>query len=112
MPSTPYFAEIANPPFGCLLRIVFQGEDPVRVEQAAHTLAAGLAKDATIASGAASLLGPAPCPILKIRNLHRWHLIVKAREPETLAAVMAALPEAHDSGGVRMLVDRDPVALL
>ena len=71
------------PPFGSLLRLVFQGEDPLRVEAAAHDAARRrLAKDATIAAGRASLLGPAPCPILKIRNLHRWHLIVKARESE------------------------------
>ena len=91
---------------------MFQGEDPSRVEAAARAQAAALSRGSTLASRAASLLGPAPCPILKIRNLHRWHLIVKARQSETLAAILRALPEALDAGGVRVLVDRDPVALL
>ena len=101
------------PPFGSLLRIVFQGEDAVARGTGGPRAARRVSRRTPRSRpAAASLLGPAPCPILKIRNLHRWHLIAKARESEALAAVMAALPEAHDSGGVRMLVDRDPVALL
>ena len=65
---------------GRLLRVVFQGEERCASSRRRARSRPALAKDATIASGAASLLGPAPCPILKIRNLHRWHLIVKARE--------------------------------
>jgi primosomal protein N' (replication factor Y) (superfamily II helicase) len=100
------------PPFGFLLRLVFQGPDSLRVETAARERAAALAKHAAIASGRATLLGPAPCPILKVRNDHRWHLLVKAREAETLSELVRDLPESHGAGGVRMLVDRDPVALL
>jgi primosomal protein N' (replication factor Y) len=100
------------PPFGSLLRIVFQGTSAIEVESAARSRAASFASLPAVASRAASLLGPAPCPILKIRNLHRWHLIVKARQSETLAEVLGSLPDSLDSGGVRALVDRDPVALL
>jgi primosomal protein N' (replication factor Y) len=107
-----YRRSAGYPPFGFLLRLVFQGPEPLRVEAAARDAAARLAKDATIAAGAATVLGPAPCPILKIRNDHRWHLIVKARESAALSAVMQGLPESHESRGVRTMVDRDPVALL
>jgi primosomal protein N' (replication factor Y) len=100
------------PPFGSLLRLVFQGESAAAVEDAARTRSAALLAHAVVASGAASLLGPAPCPILKIKNLVRWHVIVKAKAGETISAVLESLPESLDSGGVRVLVDRDPVALL
>jgi primosomal protein N' (replication factor Y) len=106
-----YRRSAGYPPFGSLLRVVFQGEAPLRVEEAARAMAAALAANPAIASGAASVLGPAPCPILKIRNLHRWHLIVKARASESLSAILATLPESRDHA-VRTLVDRDPVALL
>jgi primosomal protein N' (replication factor Y) len=99
------------PPFGALLRVVFQGTDAARVEAAARAHAEALRGSDPISSGAAAVLGPAPCPILKIRNHHRWHLIVKAREQDVLSAVMAELPEVRDRA-VRALVDRDPVALL
>jgi hypothetical protein len=48
---------------------------------------------------------------VKIRNHHRWHLIVKGPDAEALSAIVAKLPDSPDSR-VRMLVDRDPVALL
>lgn len=99
------------PPFGALLRVIFQGEEPLRVEAAASAFSESLRAMAAITSGFATLLGPAPCPIGKIRNLHRWHVIVKARGQATLSEVLAGLPESQDRG-VRVLIDRDPVALL
>jgi primosomal protein N' (replication factor Y) len=60
-----------------------------------------------------SVLGPAPCPIERIREHWRWHLLIKAAEPEPLTRLVRYLAaRAPVPGGVRLVVDRDPVSLL
>ena len=62
------------------------------------------------------LIGPAPCPIERIRDRWRWHLLLRAEDPRLLGRVTRFFAERfrlpagkHD---MRMTVDRDPVALL
>jgi len=55
------------------------------------------------------VLGPAPCPIERLKGRWRWHVLVKASEPRALGRVVRAW-------GARaravVVVDRDPVTLL
>jgi primosomal protein N' (replication factor Y) len=54
------------------------------------------------------VLGPAPCPIERLKGRWRWHVLVKAAEPRAIGRVVRALGER--ARGV--VVDRDPVSLL
>jgi primosomal protein N' (replication factor Y) len=55
------------------------------------------------------VLGPAPCPITRLRGLWRWHVLVKAAEARALGRVVRAWrAKAHRA----VTVDRDPVSLL
>jgi len=62
-----------------------------------------------------SVVGPAPCPVEKIKQRWRWHALVKSERQNVLTEVGSyfvrrfELPKAH---GLRMAWDRDPVALL
>ena len=59
------------------------------------------------------LLGPAPAPVVKIRNLYRFHLQLRAPSPKPLQDLLqAVLPGLHPPGGVELAVDIDPVSLL
>jgi primosomal protein N' (replication factor Y) len=62
-----------------------------------------------------SIVGPAPCPVDRIKNRWRWHLLVKAEHPADLTRLgryfleRFRLPKEAD---LRVAFDRDPVALL
>jgi primosomal protein N' (replication factor Y) len=59
------------------------------------------------------VLGPAPCPIDRLRSRWRWHFLIKADRPASLGPVLRQLARRHGlSGPLRLEIDRDPEALL
>ena len=61
------------------------------------------------------LVGPAPCPIDRIKNRWRWHLILKAEQAGELTRVGRYFLERFEvpkTAQLRIAFDRDPVALL
>lgn len=100
----------AYPPAVGLVRFVAVGEDAARTERAAERVAAWLRRaGAERLGGALTVLGPAPCPITRLKGRWRWHVLVKAAEPRALGRVVRAW-RSVGRGGV--VVDRDPVVLL
>jgi primosomal protein N' (replication factor Y) len=60
---------------------------------------------------ASTVLGPAPCPLMRLKGKWRWHVLVKSAERRALGRVVRAWrAKAHRGGGV--IVDRDPQSLL
>jgi primosomal protein N' (replication factor Y) len=57
-------------------------------------------------------LGPAPCPIPRLKGRWRWHVLVKATESRAIGRVVRAWRRRSAAGGATVVVDRDPVALL
>jgi primosomal protein N' (replication factor Y) len=61
------------------------------------------------------VIGPAPCPVERIKNRWRWHLLIKSEHPTELTRLgryfveRFPVPKAAD---LRVTFDRDPVALL
>jgi primosomal protein N' (replication factor Y) (superfamily II helicase) len=61
------------------------------------------------------VIGPAPCPVERIKNRWRWHLLLKAEHPRELTRIGRYLMERFElpaTADLRMTFDRDPVALL
>jgi primosomal protein N' (replication factor Y) len=103
-PGPPY------PPSVGLVRFVASGRDQARTAAIAERVAAWLRRAGTERlGGALTVLGPAPCPITRLRGLWRWHVLVKATEARALGRVVRAWrAKAHRA----VTVDRDPVSLL
>lgn len=61
-----------------------------------------------------AVVGPAPCPIDRLRDRWRWHFLLKSRDPAALGSVLRYLAarQAPRSGELRLEIDRDPEALL
>jgi primosomal protein N' (replication factor Y) len=105
----------AYPPHVRLANLLFSGAEERRVQEAAEAASAwldGLIRARTLRG--ISLVGPAPCPIDRIRRRWRWHLLLKAVDPATPGAVLRYFagrfqPAAHD---VQVEIDRDPLSLL
>ena len=103
----------AYPPHTSLVHLVLSGEDQAAVNQRASALADWCER--TIAKSALPLLvlGPAPCPIERIKDRWRVHLILKGT-PQALGRwVRTAAPRLGvPRGGVRISIDRDPASLM
>ncbi len=103
------------PPHTRLANIVVSGPDQVRVQEGAEAAVAwldGLIEARSI--DALTLLGPAPCPIDRLRARWRWHLLLKSRDPSVLGKVLRYFARRFEppSGDLRLEIDRDPVSLL
>jgi primosomal protein N' (replication factor Y) len=103
------------PPNVRIANIVFSG----LVEEATARLAihAGewLRELAARAGDEVTVVGPAPCPIERIKNRWRWHVLLKSAHPGELTRVSRYFMERFDvpnTAQLRVTLDRDPVALL
>jgi primosomal protein N' (replication factor Y) len=105
--------EADYPPYKRLVALRFTGPEQAAVERVAESVAAR-------ARGAlpegVELLGPAPQPIARLRNLHRWHLLLRGSSAAKVrSAAREALDWAEGEGldrKVRVGADVDPVEVL
>lgn len=60
------------------------------------------------------VVGPAPAPIEKLHGRWRWHFLLRSPSPRDLGAALHAFRDGFQAKGrdVRLIIDRDPVALL
>ncbi len=106
--SPPY------PPNVRLANIVFSGTK----EHAAGELAIAAAEWLrelleTQKVGEVTVIGPAPCPIERIKNRWRWHVLLKSAQAGDLTRVCRYFMERFPvPANLRVTLDRDPVALL
>jgi primosomal protein N' (replication factor Y) len=106
----------AYPPFVRLANVVLSGADEAGTAQAAIATAdwtRALLRERGIRS--VELVGPAPCPVHRIKERWRWHFFIRTADGALLTRLggylAARAPVARDPA-VRLVVDRDPVALL
>ena len=103
----------AYPPFVAIANVLLSGPEEVAVADAG-TLVADWCTRLVAAKGLTlAVLGPAPCPLARLKERWRWHVVVKGPSREVGAFVRYAsrrLPKLP--GDVRVVVDRDPVSLL
>lgn len=106
---------LCYPPFSRLANIRFTGNTLKHVAESARHSADFLRNKIISAKTPATLLGPAPSPLEKIRSKYRWQMLIKA---PTAAAISNLLSTANEKlgkdllPGVRMTIDVDPINLL
>jgi primosomal protein N' (replication factor Y) (superfamily II helicase) len=104
------------PPTLRLVNVVFSGHREEETMQlavdSAERLRAMLAKQP---GSDVTIIGPAKCPIERIKNRWRWHFMLKSANARQLTKVARYLAErlpVPGKGQLRVVVDRDPVSLL
>jgi primosomal protein N' (replication factor Y) (superfamily II helicase) len=104
----------AYPPFVALAHVVLSGTTQDATVAAALTTSEWIrALIAERGLRGVELVGPAPCPVERIKDRWRWHLLLKSVKPTLMSRVARYVAErAPVSGAVRLVVDRDPVSLL
>jgi primosomal protein N' (replication factor Y) len=108
--SPPY------PPTNRLANVIVSGTDEGAVATTARDVTTWLHRlQEARALTAIQLIGPAPCPVERIQQRWRWHVLVKSTESRALTQVLRYLathvtvPAQHE---LRLTIDRDPGSLL
>ncbi|HEV8447029.1 MAG TPA: primosomal protein N' [Gemmatimonadaceae bacterium] len=106
----------AYPPTIRLANIVFSGtteSDTARLAASAVAWLHALSTKRSIHG--LTVVGPAPCPVERIKNRWRWHALLKSDRAADLTKVGLYFMErfkAPKRADLRVTLDRDPVALL
>jgi primosomal protein N' (replication factor Y) len=100
---------LGYPPYGYLVNLVCSGLNRTEVEEGAQRLSQRLQTFSKV-----EILGPAPCPLFRLRNRFRVQILLKAaRRPplrcilEQIPALRALLPQR-----VGLTVDVDPLDMM
>lgn len=100
------------PPQLSLVNVVLSGADEAAVTRAAAKATAWIVALVDRHAIPVIVLGPAPCPIEKIKDRFRWHFLMKG-PPDALGRVVRYAATRLEAGReVRLAIDRDPVSLL
>ncbi len=104
----------AYPPFVAIANVVISGPDQEHTSQAAIHAAEWVRQLASSKQlRDLVIVGPAPCPIDRIKDRWRWHFLLKSSRPALMSRVSRFIAERCPvPASVRLVVDRDPVSLL
>ena len=109
-------AQPTYPPNVRLANVVCSGVDESATAALAADIASRLRSALTqLPDHGVTLVGPAPCPVERIKDRWRWHLLIKSVQPSELTRVCRYITEripVPRGGQLRIALDRDPVALL
>ena len=104
--------ELGYPPFGRLVLLRFEGEDPAQTPASAAHCADRLR---AAAPRGVAVLGPAPAPLTRLRGRYRWQILLRGKNGAALRR-LAAESTVRDRRGrasdIRLTVDVDPQNLL
>ena len=104
------------PPFVSIANVVMSGVEQTATAEAMLAAAQWIA--ALVARAGLRdvvLVGPAPCPIDRIKDRWRWHLLLKATRVGVMTRLGRYVAErcpVPKRAELRLVVDRDPVSLL
>ncbi|MEZ4587382.1 MAG: hypothetical protein R2909_13385 [Gemmatimonadales bacterium] len=58
------------------------------------------------------MIGPAPCPVSRLKDRYRWHVLLKGPSEALGRITRYAAPRLGRGAELRVAIDRDPVSLL
>jgi primosomal protein N' (replication factor Y) len=102
---------LGYPPFGRLVHVGVAGPDEAAARDAAAALAAVAC---SAAAPGVEVLGPAPAPLARLRDLWRFQLLAKGADADAVRRVARALADAAASLAppLRAKVDPHPIHML
>jgi primosomal protein N' (replication factor Y) len=108
--------EPAYPPMTRLANVVFSGLRENDTQRLAAPAAERLRRALAPYGTEISVVGPAPCPVDRVKTRWRWHLLIKSTNPALMTRACRFLVERlnvpKDKSQLRVALDRDPVSLL
>jgi primosomal protein N' (replication factor Y) len=105
-------ASPAYPPATSLVHVVVSGTDEAATGRGAAEAADWCAGLVTRHALPVTVLGPAPCPLARIKDRWRWHVLLKGPSTSLGRMVRYAARRLPRTRDVRVVLDRDPVSLM
>jgi primosomal protein N' (replication factor Y) len=103
---------LVYPPFTQLLRIVLSSEAEENVQQSANAVAHHIEEIIDASEEEIMVLGPASCPIYKIRNRYRYQIIIKCVGLSLLRSVAKYILSTGVPKNVKMDLDFNPISTI
>jgi primosomal protein N' (replication factor Y) len=98
------------PPYARIVRLIARGPKEAKVQSYMDELGSALKAEA---HASVRVLGPAPAPVLKIRNLYRFHLQLRCPNSKPLQVLAGTVPRRLPAPeDVELAVDVDPISML
>ena len=108
--------DLRYPPFARLVRIVIESKKEYLAKRSAKELRGVAVRLGKAWKGRIDIMGPSRAPVSKIKNVYRWHLVLKGDRGVSLSGfVRTCLSEVEALGlrdGVRFGVDVDPQVMI
>ncbi|MDQ3209454.1 MAG: primosomal protein N' [Gemmatimonadota bacterium] len=105
----------ANPPYPpttSLVNLLVSGPDEGEVGRRAAAVGDWCSALIELHELPIGVLGPAPCPLVRIKDRWRWHVLLKGPSKSLGRVVRYAARSLRREGTTRVVIDRDPVSLL
>ncbi len=104
--------ELGYPPFSSLVNLMVSGMNLKKVMEAAEKIDAFVSP--ALKAAGIEKLGPAPAPLSRIKNRHRWQIILKGEDGQNLRDVAAALLSSGltELPEVTVSIDLNPLNML
>jgi primosomal protein N' (replication factor Y) len=108
--------ELRYPPFSGLVRIVVEARSEARARSAAKQFAGLAMHHRKNLKGMLEVIGPSRAPISRIRNVYRWHLMLKGDRTRSLSqfarVCLDKLRSRALDEGARISIDVDPQVMM
>ncbi|MGE0556481.1 MAG: primosomal protein N', partial [Gemmatimonadales bacterium] len=104
--------EPAYPPWTSLVNLVISGPGEPAVSSESARIADWLGELVAARKLDVKVIGPAPCPVSRLKDRYRWHLLLKGPSEALGRITRYAAPRLGRGGELRVAIDRDPVSLL
>lgn len=103
---------LGYPPFTDLVRIVVWDVSQVRGREIAQDIFSWIYEIIDAKEEQVAVLGPAPCPLSKLRGKYRFQIIVKSDNPLLLNSIGKTLLPQKYKGVHRIEIDINPVSMM
>ncbi|MEN6326797.1 MAG: primosomal protein N' [Syntrophomonas sp.] len=100
------------PPFTDILRLLISSEEEAEVQEIANRLGQQIEQIIDANEEEIEILGPAPCPIYKIRNRYRWQLLIKSENMLLLKSIGKYIISTANYKPAKLEMDLNPLTTM
>ena len=109
----PFRKSLGYPPYCRMIRIVVRGEHEENTKKFAEIFREQLQSACSVQRETFKILGPAPAPLAKLRNLYRFHIHLFSVQSDRLREIVRSVSLALKTPPeIQWIVDVDPVDML
>lgn len=100
------------PPFSHVINLLFTGKNESKLREYA-IIFSDLLRNKKFKDLFIAILGPAPCPLSRIKSKYRWHVTLKGNRVVKMVAVIKAISRKFSTpSDIRFFIDVDPTSLM